>query len=262
MTQTSGRRTRRSGWSPRFMVGAVAAILGCSVLAACSSSSSGTSNAASSGSATTTAAASPAVTAAASPAATSAGTASGSAVASGSPATSAAGSAVASAPPAGQVSLDAVPASLRANYTGYAGFSRLFPNPYASWTPPAPPWKICESTTDVNNSWSSGFQDELTKLVKELQAAGVAKPGFDVTISNDSTALQISQTTSLVNEGCNVIISVPGSPTALCRPSRTHFHTGCSTSPTTHRSTVRMQSTRRSTFIKRCTLRRRQSWTP
>lgn len=121
-----------------------------------------------------------------------------------------------SAQAVGTVSVGSLPASVQANYQGYQSFSRLFTDPYATWQAPAAPWKICESTTDINNSWSQGTQSEFQKLFGELKAAGLVKGSFVVSISNDTTALQISQINSLVNEGCNAILSIPGSPTALC----------------------------------------------
>lgn len=109
-----------------------------------------------------------------------------------------------------------IPKSVLPNYAGYQIFSRVYANPYAGWKPPAAPWKFCESTSYSGNTWEQGTQAEYAKLVNELKAMGEAKGSLTVTDSNGTTALQISQLNSLVSEGCNVIFSVPGSPTAMC----------------------------------------------
>ena len=110
----------------------------------------------------------------------------------------------------------ALPDEVKGNYDGYETFTTIHTDPLASYTPPDKPWKFCESTTDVSNSWSQGTQDELKKLIGQLQSQGVADSDFPIVVSNNNVAVQISQTNSLVNEGCDVIIAVPGSPTALC----------------------------------------------
>jgi ribose transport system substrate-binding protein len=141
-----------------------------------------------------------------------------------SPTSSASGTTPAST--ASTVPLSAIPSSVAANYTGYQSFSKLYTDAYANWTVPKAPWKFCFSIPDVNNSWAVGTQTELTALYKQLLAAKLAKPGFTTDISNDNTALQISQTDSLVSSGCNVILSVPGSPTALCAAIANAFNHG------------------------------------
>jgi ABC-type sugar transport system substrate-binding protein len=204
-------------WQLGTTVAASTAVL--ALLAGCSSGSSS-----SAGQASTAGTTSAATSAAASAAATTAAAGSSAAPASSSGTSSAASTAgtpstaAASLIPAGKtVPLTAIPASVRDNYAGYDSFSKLFGNPYASWTPPPAPWKFCESTSYTGNTWEQGTQAEFTKLVKEAQTMGLAKGALTVADSNGTIALQISQLNNLVDDGCNVIFSVPGSPTASSR---------------------------------------------
>lgn len=60
------------------------------------------------------------------------------------------------ATPAQQAALDALPQSVQDNYAGYWNWMRLGPNPYASWTPPSPPWKFCYSS--ASRATTGGLQ--------------------------------------------------------------------------------------------------------
>lgn len=116
----------------------------------------------------------------------------------------------------GGVSVARLPAAVRSQYKDYHQYARLYSNPYTHWKIPKAPWKFCESTNYLGNSWEEGNRAELAKLVGEYHKAGLAKAGLTTVNSNTSVPLQISQMTSLINEGCNVIFSIPGSATALC----------------------------------------------
>jgi len=125
----------------------------------------------------------------------------------------------ASAQPAarhGEMSLNALPASVRQYYQGYQYFTKLLPDAYSSWKPPATPSKFCYNESYLGNTWRQGSLAEYQRLVHQYQKAGLAKGGLTVTNSNGNVDLQLSQLNTLVSEGCNVIISIPGSPTALC----------------------------------------------
>ncbi len=141
---------------------------------------------------------------------TSGPTASGSAS---SPAASAGASASA---PSGALALDSLPASVQQYYGSYETFTELYPDPYKGWNPPAPPWKFCLNDSYEGNDWRQGNLAELQRQVKLYETAGLANGDLVVTNSDNQIALQLSQFSTLVNEGCNVIISIPGSPTALC----------------------------------------------
>lgn len=114
------------------------------------------------------------------------------------------------------ITLSTLPTSVQQYYKGYQYFTKLLPDPYSSWTPPSPPWKFCENDSYLGNTWRAQSLAEYKKLVAEYQKAGLAKGGLTVTNSDNNVELQLSQLNTLVNEGCNVIFSIPGSPTALC----------------------------------------------
>lgn len=109
-----------------------------------------------------------------------------------------------------------LPASVQGQYKGYTNYFKVYPNPYASYTPPKPPWKFCYNDSYQGNSWRKGALAETQKLVAQFQKAGLAKGGLTVTNSNNDVNTQIAQLNNEVAEGCNAIISIPSSPTGLC----------------------------------------------
>ncbi|MDR3069727.1 MAG: substrate-binding domain-containing protein [Propionibacteriaceae bacterium] len=116
----------------------------------------------------------------------------------------------------GELALDAVPEKYRQYYEGFEYFAKLFPDPYAGWTPPPAPWKFCLNDAFQGNDWRQQNLAELQREVGVLKAAGLASGDLVVTNADNEVTLQLSQFNNLVDEGCNVIISIPGSPTALC----------------------------------------------
>lgn len=112
--------------------------------------------------------------------------------------------------------IGAIPKSHRAYYQGSKYFAKLAANPYKAWTPPKPPWKFCYNDSYQGNSWRADAVNEIKKLVGAYEKAGMATGGLTVTNSNLNSSVQLSQLNNLVNEGCNVIITIPASPTSLC----------------------------------------------
>jgi ribose transport system substrate-binding protein len=108
------------------------------------------------------------------------------------------------------------PANVKAEYSGYQEYTKIYGNPLAKYKAPKAPWKFCESTDYLGNGWEQGNQQELADLVKQYQAAGLAKPGLTTENSNQSLSTQITQMNTLISDGCNVIFAVPQSTTALC----------------------------------------------
>ena len=115
-----------------------------------------------------------------------------------------------------QKALEKVPAKLRGIYDHYWTFSPIFDNPYANWTPPKAPWQICESDSNLAQSWRADFYSELQKLNAQYHAAGLTKDKVLVTDSNNNISVQLTQFNNLVRQGCNVIIAIPSTPTGLC----------------------------------------------
>jgi len=115
-----------------------------------------------------------------------------------------------------KAALDLLPESLRPYYTGYWMLANLDPNPYANWTAPKAPWKFCYNDSYQGNSWRQNALDKYKALVDEYKKKGLATGDLVVTNSNNDINVQLSQLDNLVREGCNVILSIPSSPTGLC----------------------------------------------
>jgi ribose transport system substrate-binding protein len=110
-----------------------------------------------------------------------------------------------------------VPASARQYYYAWQGFSKLLPDPYASWKAQKPPWKFCYNESYLGNAWRQESLTEFTTLVHQLQAKGLAQKGkLNVTNSDNNVPLELSQLNTQVSQGCQVIVIDAGSPTGLC----------------------------------------------
>jgi ABC-type sugar transport system substrate-binding protein len=113
------------------------------------------------------------------------------------------------------VGLSAIPATYRTYYTGYQYFIKMYPNGYANWSPPKPPWKFCYNDSYIGNAWRADSLATYQRIFTQLKADGLATGTLDVTESNNNISLQLAQLESQIRSGCNVIISIPGSPTGL-----------------------------------------------
>ncbi|MGA2792850.1 MAG: substrate-binding domain-containing protein [Roseiarcus sp.] len=112
--------------------------------------------------------------------------------------------------------LNLLPEALRPYYAGYWLLAKIAPNPYAGWTPPKGPWKFCYNDSYQGNSWRQAALDKYKALVDDYKKQGFASGDLVVTNSNNDINVQLSQLNNLVREGCNVILSIPSSPTGLC----------------------------------------------
>jgi len=101
-----------------------------------------------------------------------------------------------------------VPAGARDSYAGYWYFSSVLDDPYAKWTPPAPPWQFCFNDSFLSIPWRAEMYEEVKKLNAQYAKAGLAKAEVLVTDSNNNIDVQLSQFNNLVRQGCNVIISI------------------------------------------------------
>ena len=86
----------------------------------------------------------------------------------------------------------------------------------ANWTPPKAPWKFCYNDSYQGNGWRQNALDKYKALVEDYKKKGLASGDLVVTNSNNDINVQLSQLNNLVREGCNVILSIPSSPTGLC----------------------------------------------
>jgi len=119
-----------------------------------------------------------------------------------------------------------VPAGARENYEGYWYFSSVLDSPYVNWKPPAPPWQFCFNDSFLSIPWRAEMYDEIKKLNSQYHKAGLTKADVLVTDSNNNIGVQLSQYNNLVRQGCNVIISIPGSPSGLCSGYKDAFNKG------------------------------------
>ncbi|MGH7072910.1 MAG: substrate-binding domain-containing protein [Stellaceae bacterium] len=109
-----------------------------------------------------------------------------------------------------------VPPAVRKYYGHYWYYSPIFANPYANWTPPSPPWQVCDNDSFLASSWRADELSVIKTLNAQYHKAGLTKATVLVTNSNNNISLQLTQLSNLVRQGCNVIISTPGSPVGLC----------------------------------------------
>lgn len=112
--------------------------------------------------------------------------------------------------------LELLPEALRPYYVGYWMLAQIGENPYANWQPPKAPWKFCYNDSYQGNSWRQEALARYKALVADYQKEGRASGDLVVTNSNNDINVQLSQLNNLVREGCNVILSIPSSPTGLC----------------------------------------------
>ena len=186
----AGHRTNR----PRLRVAAIAVLaLAVAALSACGSSAV-TSNGAASSAAPSSAASTAAAPSSAAPAS--------SAAAGGSSTT--------------ETDLSAVPAGAKEAYTNYQLYSKLYPNAYQNFKPPAGKIQYCESTFYLGNTYQQGEITAFKQMIAKLAKDGKAESNFIVQNSNNSVATQVSQLQSEIQSGCDVIFLNNNSTTAFC----------------------------------------------
>jgi ribose transport system substrate-binding protein len=114
------------------------------------------------------------------------------------------------------VGVSAVPSGAQTDYAHYSSYAQLYPNAYASFTPPTGKIQYCESTFYLGNTYQQGEVTAYKQMVTQLAAQGKANSNFEVVNSNNVTATQLSQFQSQIEGGCNVIFLDAGSTTAFC----------------------------------------------
>ncbi|HTW26546.1 MAG TPA: substrate-binding domain-containing protein [Acetobacteraceae bacterium] len=120
-----------------------------------------------------------------------------------------------------------VPKDARQYYEGYwFATDRIVSNPLADWHPHKPPWQVCHNDSYLGNSWRANLVAELRLLTRQLAKQGLAKPNLIVTNSNGDINLELSQLKAEVAQGCDVIMSYPGSATGLCSGIHDAFKKG------------------------------------
>jgi ribose transport system substrate-binding protein len=117
-----------------------------------------------------------------------------------------------------------LPPEAQAGFEGYG--SPVVASPYVSFKAPREkPWVIGYNNSFSGNAWRAAALAELQKNVEAYKKLGVVKD-LIVTDSNGDTPTQIQQMRSMIQKGVDVIISIPGSPTAMNSVIDEAFHAG------------------------------------
>jgi len=107
----------------------------------------------------------------------------------------------------------ALPPEAQAGFEGYG--SPVVASPYVDFKPPhEKPWVIGYNNSFSGNAWRAAALAELQKDVEAYKKLGLVKD-LVITDSNGDTPTQIQQMRSMIQKGVDVIISIPGSPTAM-----------------------------------------------
>lgn len=120
--------------------------------------------------------------------------------------------AVAQTDEAAQAVIDGLPAELAGLYPNYSGSVTVAALPELK--NPAGPWKMCYSESYQGNPWRIALTNEMQRLADEFIAAGRLSE-FKMSDANGDVPTQITQFQSFIDEGCDVIVTIPGSSTGL-----------------------------------------------
>jgi ribose transport system substrate-binding protein len=108
--------------------------------------------------------------------------------------------------------LKGLPASVTAGYNNYAPVSKSV---YANFKPKKKaPWTIGYSDSFSGNAWRAAALSRLKIDVAAYTKAGLVKK-LVYTNSNLNNSLQIQQMRSMIQQKVDIILSIPGSPTAM-----------------------------------------------
>jgi ribose transport system substrate-binding protein len=107
-----------------------------------------------------------------------------------------------------------LPAALREGYNNYLAL--LAKSPYQNFKPKhKPPWTIAYSNSFSGNAWRAAALASLQQNFAAAKKQGLVKGKLIVTDSNGKNDVQIQQMRSLIQQGVDIIFSIPASPTAM-----------------------------------------------
>lgn len=107
----------------------------------------------------------------------------------------------------------ALPEDARAGFEGYG--SPVVASPFAGFKPASDkPWTIGYNNSFSGNAWRAAALAHLEADVEKYKALGLVDE-LIVTDSNGDVTTQIQQMRSMIQRGVDLIISIPGSPTAM-----------------------------------------------
>jgi len=110
-----------------------------------------------------------------------------------------------------------IPSSIQSNAEGFWNWMRLGPNPYADWKPPKAPWHICYSSAYQGNSWRVEGLKAAQDVFNQLKTQNLVKGSMTTTDANNSATTQATQINNLVQQGCQVILTMQPPSTGLCQ---------------------------------------------
>jgi ribose transport system substrate-binding protein len=106
-----------------------------------------------------------------------------------------------------------LPAAAQAGFEGYG--SPVVASPFVNFKPAnAKPWTIGYNNSFSGNAWRAAALAHLQADVEQYKKIGLVKDLL-VTDSNGDVTTQIQQMRSMIQKGVDLIISIPGSPTAM-----------------------------------------------
>jgi ribose transport system substrate-binding protein len=106
-----------------------------------------------------------------------------------------------------------LPAAAQAGFEGYG--SPVVASPFANFKPAnGKPWTIGYNNSFSGNAWRAAALAHLQADVEQYKKIGLVKDLL-VTDSNGDVTTQIQQMRSMIQKGVDLIISIPGSPTAM-----------------------------------------------
>lgn len=103
-----------------------------------------------------------------------------------------------------------LPASVRGLYTNIT--EPVIPSPYATFTPPKPPWKLCFEDAYEGNEWRISVRTQLAHLSSLFKAKHLVT-SFSYSVSDDTPTLENSQLRAFIDKGCSLILLTAESAT-------------------------------------------------
>jgi ribose transport system substrate-binding protein len=119
--------------------------------------------------------------------------------------------------------VEALPDELRPLYEGFN--SDVHVPALADFVASEPPWKFCFSDSYQGNPWRVAVRLEFERLVDSYQNAGYIEDFLFLNADND-VPLQNAHILQFVEEGCDIIFSIPGNESGLDEGIQAAFEAG------------------------------------
>jgi ribose transport system substrate-binding protein len=105
-----------------------------------------------------------------------------------------------------------LPAALASQYVGLPSAPSV--SNYSTFAAVKGPWKVCYSESFQGNPWRVSLANDMKTLAQQYEKAGLVS-SFTMAVSNNDVARQSLQIRQFVQQGCSIIFSVAGSATGL-----------------------------------------------